>query len=66
MTDARRRATWTHTSHLLAQLATVHRDPKRKPRPYSARDFNPTVQANLPPKPKANIRILKDVFVDRK
>jgi len=67
MAEARRREAWQHTSSMIATLANIHRDPKKKPRPYAASDFQP-----LPPErasqpvPKADIQILKTVFVDRK
>ena len=64
MADARRREAWSHTSFLLSMLANVHRNTKKKPRPYSPNDFNPFTNKSSHQTPKADIRILKQVFVD--
>jgi hypothetical protein len=32
---------WNHTSSLLAQLAEIHRDPKKRSRPYDAAEIHP-------------------------
>ena len=37
----RQRELWNHTSSLLAQLAEIHRDPKKRPRPYDAAEIHP-------------------------
>ena len=66
MTEAKRREAWQHTSAILATLANIHRDPKKKPRPYSQDDFNPVASAKRPVAPvKADISVLKRVFVER-
>ncbi len=56
---------WNHTSVLLALQANCHRDPKKRRRPYSARDFHPFP----PPRPKltatqkkANFDAIRDAF----
>jgi hypothetical protein len=41
LAEARQRDQWLHTSSLLALLASIHRDPKKRRQPYSARDFDP-------------------------
>jgi hypothetical protein len=41
MAEARSRDRWTHTSTLLAMLANIHRDPKKKSSPYRPADFSP-------------------------
>ncbi len=67
MVDAHRREAWQHTSSVLATLANIHRDPKKKPKPYSATDFQPTfLSVPKPDAPKVEIRVLKRVFIDRK
>jgi hypothetical protein len=37
----RQRELWNHTSSLLAQLAEIHRDPKKRSRPYDAAEIHP-------------------------
>lgn len=66
MAETHRSEAWQHTSSIIATLANIHRDPKKKPRPYSARDFQPGPPAKESPKPMADISVLKAVFVDRK
>jgi len=41
MTEGRTRADWGRTSSLMALIANCHRDPKRRPRPFTADDFTP-------------------------
>ena len=66
MTEAKRREAWQHTSSVLATLANIHRDPKKRSRPYAATDFQPVDARGHSSKPvNADIQILKRVFVDR-
>ena len=66
MVEANRKEAWQHTSAVLATLANIHRDPKKKPRPFTAADFQPLAAKRAPRNPtQADIRILKTVFVDR-
>jgi hypothetical protein len=44
MADARNRAGWNHTSHILCLIANVNRDPK-KGRAFKPADFNPYGQS---------------------
>jgi len=54
---------WNHTSHLLALIANVNRDPK-KTRAVKPADFHPFMKKKSGWKLKAkDIGILKDVFV---
>lgn len=66
MAEARQSDAWNHTAALLALLANAHRDPK-KTRPLKPIDFHPhrkpTPSASAPT--KADISLLKTVFVDR-
>jgi hypothetical protein len=39
--QGRQRETWNHTSALLAQMAEIHRDPKKRARPYDAAEIHP-------------------------
>jgi len=68
MAESRQREQWNHTASVLALLANCHRDPKRT-RAFKPADFNP-YEARCPtdgiPLTKANFRLLKQVFVDRK
>lgn len=53
MVDARMRVEWHHTASVMAIVAEVNRDRKRRGKPYSARDFPcPFVQG--PGRPHAN------------
>lgn len=64
MAEGRIRERWTHTSAVLALLANIHRDRRKRPTPYKPADFDPyhhrQQQAH-----KVSIDILKQVFVDR-
>lgn len=67
MADARRRDGWQHTSALLAMLANVHRNPKKKPQPFTPAEFNPLAdERKKPVKAKTGVRTLKTIFVDRR
>ena len=67
MADAKRRDDWQHTSTMLALLANIHRNPKKKPQPFSPAEFNPLAEERKKlVKAKAGIRILKTLFVDRR
>lgn len=41
MAEARSRSIWGPASHLLALLANLHRDPKKRRRPFRAAEFDP-------------------------
>lgn len=45
MVEARSAAQWNHTAALLALVANCHRDPKKRPRPFTPRTFHPHHQA---------------------
>lgn len=65
MAEARAKVQWNHTASILALIANCHRDPKKRPRPFTFTDFHPN-----PPKRTrrvdgmAPISILKTVFVE--
>lgn len=67
MAEARREHDWGQTSAVLWLMAEMNRDRKKRPSPYKMSDFDPTYrkpkQSNLP---KADIRMLKDLFVKEK
>ena len=56
MGDGHDKILWEHTSAILATLANLHRDPKKKP--YSQADFNPLLAVKKEPLP-GNIEMLK-------
>jgi hypothetical protein len=52
MAEARSGAAWDTTSSLMALLANVHRDAKRRSEPYKPSDFHPHAVAEAPkPRP---------------
>lgn len=55
MADAQRR----QSGLLMALIANVHRDPKKRKRPFTAEDFMPRPQQPLP---RVSIKDLKGVF----
>ena len=66
MAEARSREEWNHTSAVLALLANCHRDPK-KTKAMKPADFHPHLGRKRPaPLPKADITLLKTIFVDRR
>ena len=65
MAEAKGKHDWGIASSVLALLANAHRDPKKKPTPFSPADFNPylarrAVGIKLD---AGNIGFLKQVFV---
>jgi hypothetical protein len=66
MADARRRDEWQHTSAVLAMLANVHRNPKKKPQPFTPAEFNPLAGERKTVAHKTGVRTLKTIFVDRR
>ena len=67
MAEAKGQDHWNHTSALMALTANVHRDPK-KSKVLKPADFHPHIKrkARHDKPPKANITLLKTVFVDRR
>jgi hypothetical protein len=67
-------ARWNHTTAIQATLANTVRDPKKRKKPFSGREFHPHViyaaeqRKKKEGKPKKNdkvsITILRDIFVD--
>ena len=41
MADGAAQERWNHTSQLLATLCELHRNPKRRARPFTADEFHP-------------------------
>jgi len=66
MADARRKDQWSHTAAVLALVANVHRNPKKRSKPYSPAEFHPFVERKPVTIEQAGIRVLKRVFVDKR
>jgi len=66
MAKARSSEEWDHTASLMALIANVNRDPKK--RAFGIETFHPFRQRQQSgiPITAANIRMLKKVFVDKK
>lgn len=41
MADGRNKANWDHTAAVLCALANIHRDAKKRSRPFSPAEFHP-------------------------
>lgn len=57
MAEGRAESLWSHTSHVLALLANVHRDPKRTSRPFAPADFNPFSPGGAKREPKVMVKM---------
>jgi hypothetical protein len=44
MAEARCAVWWNHTSAVLALIANVNRDPRRRSKPYESSDFHPMTE----------------------
>ena len=66
MAEARQRHDWSIASGVMALLASVHRDPKKR-RAFKPSDFDPFARKADAGQPiPADVRVLKDVFIKRK
>lgn len=66
MAEARGRAMWAHTSSILALIANVNRDPKKRG-PFTAADFDPYAKAERDRAiPVGDWKSLKAVFEELK
>ena len=70
MHEGRARDLWTHTSSVLALIANVNRDTKRR-KPFSPDDFNPYAERRRGrsagmPITTDNIALLKKAFVRKR
>jgi len=68
MAEARARSEWAQTSSMMALVANVNRNPRRRRRPYRPDDFNPFAQGSregiaLTPE---NIGLLKGLVAGRR
>ena len=63
MAEARQRHDWSIASSVMALLASVHRDPKKR-RAFKPSDFDPFTRKSDSGQPiPADVRVLKDVFI---
>jgi len=65
MAEAKGKDNWNHTSAILALIMNVNRDPK-KHSAVSPRELNPYEKKVKTVLRGKDLRILKDVFIDRK
>ena len=69
MAEGHAKDAWQHTANLMALIANVNRDPKKK-RPFKPSDFNPTISKQSRPEAivvtKENISLLKHAFIGDK
>ena len=65
MAEGRTRESWNHTSVVLALLANVHRDPRRRSDPFMPAEFHPYERPRAAEPLKVDITVLRDVFVPR-
>ena len=69
MTEGRIRQEWNHTSTVLAMIANVNRDRKKRSRPFEPREFHPMERAKQETGlavRSGDISVLKQVFVKEK
>jgi len=70
MSEGNSRAHWAHTSAVLAMIANVNRDAKKRPRAYQPSDFDPHTAdksekqdvIRIDDENKENIGLLKQAF----
>ena len=65
MAEGRVRESWDHTSVVLALVANVHRDPRRRSDPFMPAEFHPYDRSRAAEPLKVDITVLRDVFVPR-
>ena len=63
MAEGRSRQAWEHTSTLLAMLANVNRNPKKRSKPFSPAEFNPFPQRGRRKAPKRRMRDVRDMVM---
>lgn len=60
MVEARQRDQWNHTADLMALLANLQRDPKRRARPFERGHFHPLREIRRRPPARTSGRISMD------
>lgn len=67
MAEARCRQQWAQTAGLMALLANVHRDPKKRPTPFLPDEFNPYADVKREePVVRVGVDFLAKTFIDPK
>lgn len=70
MADEKDDAAWWHTASIVAAIANTARDPKKRRRPFSAKEFHPLQNRRRKPlvklSPKESLALLKKAWVDKK
>ncbi len=69
MAQSKSQDNWNHTAALLAMMANVNRDRKKKPTPFKPADFNPYAAGTKKMGAaitSENIGMLKEIFTDTK
>lgn len=62
MVEARQRDQWNHTADLMALLANLQRDPKRRSRPFERGHFHPLQEVSQTPVKRTSGRISWGAF----
>lgn len=65
MADAKERSDWGRASSLMALMANLNRDPKKRG-PFKPSEFSPPFGAGKAEVARADISVLKTVFIDKK
>jgi len=65
MAEARDKWQWNHTASVMALLAEIHRDHKKKPTPFQAADFHPHMRRAKASEPltRETFGMMKELFV---
>jgi hypothetical protein len=65
MAEGRSRAAWNHTASIMALLANINRDPRRRSQPYKPEEFTPHASRNIAPVPvkQVDMKSLKNMYL---
>lgn len=63
MHDAKCETDWNHTASLMALIANINRDPRKRTAPFSISDFHPMLQRVAAKPTPSDITSLKNVFL---
>jgi len=61
MLEGRSKSNWSHTSAILALIANVNRDPKKRPDPFTVSDFDPHAKPKDVVIPKVKMKDLRSL-----
>jgi hypothetical protein len=65
MAEARCKLEWGQTSLIACILANAHRNPRKRPAPFTADEFNPYAAARERPAVKVSMSELRKIFEAR-